>query len=134
MQLDNRTALVAGGASGLGAATARRLHAAGATVIIGDLDTARGVALGAELGERARFAEMDVTDPASVQAAVDLALGAGGLRVAVCCAGIAWGERTTGKRGPHTLEPFSKVVTVNLIGTFNLLRLAATAMAAVYKY
>jgi NAD(P)-dependent dehydrogenase (short-subunit alcohol dehydrogenase family) len=129
MQLENRTAIVAGGASGLGAATVRRLHAAGATVIIADLDTTRGSALGAELGDRAVFAETDVTDEASVRAAVGLAQGTGGLRVAVSCAGIAIGERTIGKRGPHALESFSKVVGVNLIGTFNLLRLAAAAMA-----
>jgi 3-hydroxyacyl-CoA dehydrogenase/3-hydroxy-2-methylbutyryl-CoA dehydrogenase len=129
MQLENRTAIVAGGASGLGAATVRRLHAAGATVIVADLDPTRGDALATELGDRAVFAETDVTDEASVRAAVGLAAGRGGLRVAVCCAGIAIGERTLGKRGPHTLESFSKVVAVNLIGTFNVLRLAAAAMA-----
>ena len=131
MQLHDRTAIVAGGASGLGAATVRRLHAGGASVVVADLDAGRGEALAAELGERASFARVDVTEPDSVQAVVErAAAGPGGLRVSVSCAGIAWAERTTGRRGPHALESFSRVVAVNLIGTFNLLRLAATAMAA----
>jgi 3-hydroxyacyl-CoA dehydrogenase/3-hydroxy-2-methylbutyryl-CoA dehydrogenase len=129
MQIDGSGALVAGGASGLGQATARALHAAGARVVIADLNEDAGGVLAEELGERASFQPTDVADPASVQAAVDLAAGApGGLRISVCCAGIGWGERVAGQRGPHQLKPFETVVGVNLIGTFNVLRLAATAM------
>jgi len=127
MRIDAASALVAGGASGLGAATVRRLHAAGATVTIADLNAEKGEALAAELGDRAAFAACDVTREDQVQAAVE---AAGELRIAVCCAGIGWAEKTAGKRGPHAFEPFETVVRVNLIGTFNLLRLAAAAMLA----
>jgi 3-hydroxyacyl-CoA dehydrogenase / 3-hydroxy-2-methylbutyryl-CoA dehydrogenase len=125
MKIEGASALVAGGASGLGAATARRLHAAGATVTIADLNAERGSALAAELGDRAAFVACDVTDEPAVQAAVD---AAGPLRISVCCAGIGWAEKTAGKRGPHSLQPFETVVRVNVIGTFNVLRLAAAAM------
>jgi 3-hydroxyacyl-CoA dehydrogenase / 3-hydroxy-2-methylbutyryl-CoA dehydrogenase len=129
MRIQGSGALVAGGASGLGAATVRRLHAEGAHVVIADLDEQRGAELAGELGERARFQHTDVTDADSVQAAVDAAAALpGGLRISVCCAGIGWAERVAGKRGAHQLEPFETVIAVNLIGTFNLLRLAATAM------
>ena len=127
MRIDAASALVAGGASGLGAATVRRLHAAGATVTIADLNAEKGEALAAELGDRAAFAACDVTRDDQVQAAIE---AAGELRIAVCCAGIGWAEKTAGKRGPHAFEPFETVVRVNLIGTFNLLRLAAAAMLA----
>jgi 3-hydroxyacyl-CoA dehydrogenase/3-hydroxy-2-methylbutyryl-CoA dehydrogenase len=127
MRIAGSSALVAGGASGLGAATARRLHAAGARVTIADLDAERGEAVAAELGERAAFTACDVTKPDQVEAAV---AAAGELRISVCCAGIGWAEKTAGRRGPHALEPFEKVVAVNLIGTFNVLRLAAAAMLA----
>jgi NAD(P)-dependent dehydrogenase (short-subunit alcohol dehydrogenase family) len=121
--------LVAGGASGLGEATARALAAAGASVVIADLNAEKGEALAAELG--ASFVEADVTDEAAVSAAVGQAAEAGkdGLRVSVCCAGIGWAERVAHKEGPHNLELFSNVVKVNLIGTFNVLRLAAAAMS-----
>ena len=125
MKIEGSRALVAGGASGLGAATVRRLHAAGATVTIADLNAERGDGLAAELGERAAFVPCDVTKPDEVQTAVDAAPG---LRIAVCCAGVGWAEKTAGKRGAHAFEPFQLVVSVNLIGTFNVLRLAATAM------
>jgi 3-hydroxyacyl-CoA dehydrogenase/3-hydroxy-2-methylbutyryl-CoA dehydrogenase len=129
MQIDGSGALVAGGASGLGKATARALHAGGARVVIADLNEGAGVLLAQELGERASFQRTDVTDPTSVQAAVDSAVAVpGGLRISVCCAGIGWGERVAGKRGPHQLKPFETVVGVNLVGTFNVLRLAAAAM------
>jgi 3-hydroxyacyl-CoA dehydrogenase / 3-hydroxy-2-methylbutyryl-CoA dehydrogenase len=129
MRIQGSGALVAGGASGLGAATVRRLHAEGANVVIADLDARRGAELAGELGERARFQHTDVTDADSVQAAVEAAAALpGGLRISVCCAGIGWAERVAGKRGAHQLEPFETVIAVNLIGTFNLLRLAATAM------
>jgi 3-hydroxyacyl-CoA dehydrogenase/3-hydroxy-2-methylbutyryl-CoA dehydrogenase len=124
-------ALVAGGASGLGEATVRRLHADGAHVVIADLNVERGAALAAELGARASFTRTDVTDPGTVDAAVGAAAAAdGGLRISVCCAGIGWGERIAGRRGAHELGPFEKVVAVNLVGTFNVLRLAAAAMLA----
>jgi NAD(P)-dependent dehydrogenase (short-subunit alcohol dehydrogenase family) len=130
MQIDGKGALVAGGASGLGEATARALVAAGASVVIADLNAEKGEALAAELGAAASFVEADVTDAAAVSDAVERAAGAGadGLRVSVCCAGIGWAERVAHKGGPHNLELFSKVIQVNLIGTFNVLRLAAAAM------
>jgi NAD(P)-dependent dehydrogenase (short-subunit alcohol dehydrogenase family) len=129
MQVEGSSALVAGGASGLGEATARRLHAAGATLVIADLNADKGAALAAELGERASFVEANVVEPEQVRAAVDAAAAApGGLRVSVCCAGIGWAQRTVSKQGPHDLEIFANVVSINLIGTFNVLRLAAAAM------
>jgi NAD(P)-dependent dehydrogenase (short-subunit alcohol dehydrogenase family) len=129
MRLEGAHALVAGGASGLGAATTRRLHAAGATVTIADVNAERGDALAAELGdERVAFVACDVTKPDEVEAAVAAASGDAGLRVAVCCAGIGWAEKTAGRRGPHAYEPFRAVIGVNLVGTFNVLRLAAAAM------
>jgi NAD(P)-dependent dehydrogenase (short-subunit alcohol dehydrogenase family) len=125
MRIEGAGALVAGGASGLGAATARRLAAAGARVTIADLNADRGEALAGELG--AQSVGCDVTDPAQVEAAV---AAADGLRISVCCAGIGWAERTAGRRGAHSFEPFQTVINVNLIGTFNVLRLAAAAMLA----
>jgi len=131
MRIEGSGALVAGGASGLGEATARRLHAEGAVVTIGDVDTEKGEALVAGLGDRARFARADVTQADEVEALVAAAAQAdGGLRVSVSCAGVGWPEKITGKRGPHALEPFQKVVAVNLVGTFNVLRFAASAMHA----
>jgi 3-hydroxyacyl-CoA dehydrogenase / 3-hydroxy-2-methylbutyryl-CoA dehydrogenase len=129
MLIDGSSALVAGGASGLGEATVRRLHSGGAHVTIADLGEERGSALATELGERVGFVRADVTDPDQVQSAVDAAAAAsGGLRISVCCAGIGWAERVAGKRGAHKLESFETVMRVNLIGTFNVLRLAAAAM------
>jgi NAD(P)-dependent dehydrogenase (short-subunit alcohol dehydrogenase family) len=125
MRIEGAGALVAGGASGLGAATARRLHAGGARVTIADVSADKGSALADELG--ARFVECDVTNADQVAAAVE---AAGELRVSVCCAGIGWAERVAGKRGAHSFEPFQTVISVNLIGTFNVLRLAAAAMRA----
>jgi NAD(P)-dependent dehydrogenase (short-subunit alcohol dehydrogenase family) len=125
MRIEGSGTLVAGGASGLGAATARRLHAAGARITIADLNAEKGEALAAELD--ARFVACDVTAADQVQAAVE---AAGELRISVCCAGVGWAERTAGKRGPHSFDPFQTVVNVNLIGTFNVLRLAAAAMLA----
>jgi 3-hydroxyacyl-CoA dehydrogenase/3-hydroxy-2-methylbutyryl-CoA dehydrogenase len=129
MRIEGASALIAGGASGLGAATSRALHERGASVVIADLNAEKGEALASELGDRARFVEANVMEPEPVQAAVDAAAEAdGGLRISVCCAGIGWAQRTTGKQGPHDLEIFHNVIKVNLIGTFNVLRLAATAM------
>lgn len=130
MKLEAAGALVVGGASGLGEATARRLHGAGASVVIADLNADKGSALAVELGERASFVEANVMEAEGVAAAVDAAAAAdGGLRISVCCAGIGWAQRTVSKQGPHDLEIFSNVIKVNLIGTFNVLRLAAAAMA-----
>jgi NAD(P)-dependent dehydrogenase (short-subunit alcohol dehydrogenase family) len=123
MHIDGVNALVAGGASGLGAAAARELNAAGAHVTIADLNEEAGAALAGELG--GQFVKTDVTDADSVQAAVD---AAGDIRISVCSAGVAWAQKTAGSRGPHAFEPFETVVRVNLIGTFNVLRLAATKM------
>ncbi len=128
MNIDGVNALVAGGASGLGAATARELNAAGANVTIADLNEERGSALADEIG--AAFVKTDVTDPAQVEAAVAQAAGEEGLRVSVCCAGIGWAEKTAGRRGAHSYDPFETVIRVNLIGTFNVLRLASAAMLA----
>jgi NAD(P)-dependent dehydrogenase (short-subunit alcohol dehydrogenase family) len=125
MQIEGARALVAGGASGLGAATARRLGAGGAHVTIADVNAERGEALAQELG--GRFVATDVTDEAQVQAAM---AAAEGLRIAVCCAGIGWAEKVAGSRGPHKLQPFEAVIRVNLIGTFNVMRCAAAAMIA----
>jgi len=131
MRIEDSAALVAGGASGLGEATVRRLHADGAHVVIADRDAERGEALAAELGARAAFAHADVTVPEQVEAAVARAAALdGGLRLSVCCAGVGWAEKTASKRGPHQLQPFETVLAVNLVGTFNVLRLAAAAMRA----
>jgi NAD(P)-dependent dehydrogenase (short-subunit alcohol dehydrogenase family) len=130
MRIEGARALVAGGASGLGEATARVLATAGATVTIADLNAEKGEALAAELGGAATFVEVDVTDAEAVAAAVETAAGDGELRVSVCCAGIGWAERVAHKGGPHNLELFTKVIEVNLIGTFNVLRLAAARMSA----
>jgi NAD(P)-dependent dehydrogenase (short-subunit alcohol dehydrogenase family) len=128
MNIDGANALVAGGASGLGAATARELSAAGAGVTIADVNEEAGQALADELG--AAFVRADVTDPAQVEAAVVRAAGEDGLRISVCCAGVGWAEKVAGRRGPHAYEPFETVIRVNLIGTFNVLRLASAAMLA----
>ncbi|MBG0740122.1 SDR family NAD(P)-dependent oxidoreductase [Paeniglutamicibacter antarcticus] len=130
MYIKNAVALITGGASGLGAATARRLHAAGAAVVLLDLPQSKGADLAAELGDRAVFAAADVTDEAQVQAAVDAAAKLGPLRILVNCAGIATPGKVLGRDGVLPLENFSRVIQINLIGTFNVLRLAAQAMAA----
>jgi 3-hydroxyacyl-CoA dehydrogenase/3-hydroxy-2-methylbutyryl-CoA dehydrogenase len=130
MEIGGSGALVVGGASGLGEATARRLHAGGAHVVIADLNDERGRALPDELGERASFVRTDVTEPEDVQAAVSAAAGqAVPLRIAVSCAGIGGAGRVVGSKGAHSLERFETVIRVNLFGTFNVMRLAAAAMA-----
>ncbi len=129
MQIEGSGALVAGGASGLGAATVRRLVAGGAHVVIADLNEDGGRALARELGDRATFVATNVTDEAAVAAAAHAAAGQPvPLRIAVSCAGIGWATRVAGRRGAHPLQPFETVIRVNLIGTFNVLRFAATAM------
>ena len=128
MQLPGAVALVTGGASGLGLATATALHRAGADVVIADLPTSAGARAAADLG--ASFAPTDVTDEASVRAALQACTARGPLRVAVSCAGIGTPGRVLGGTGPLPLQQFARVVQVNLVGTFNVLRLAAEAMAA----
>ena len=130
MEIAGRTVLVTGGGSGLGAATARMVVEHGGSVVVADVDTERGERVAAELGERARFVPTDVTDEASVGAAVAAALELGGPHVAVSCAGIAPAERVLGRDGPHSLARFVAAIQVNLVGTFNVTRLAAQAMAA----
>jgi len=131
MRIEGTGALVVGGASGLGEATARALHERGAQVLVADLDSDRGEALAAELGERARFVAADVTRAEQLEAAVAAAAQApGGLRISMHCAGIGYAERVSRARGPHRLEAFEEVVAVNLTGTFNALRLASAAMLA----
>jgi 3-hydroxyacyl-CoA dehydrogenase/3-hydroxy-2-methylbutyryl-CoA dehydrogenase len=129
MRIETKSAFVAGGASGLGEATARRLHAEGADITIGDINEEKGEALVAELGDRARFVRTDVTDGESVEAAIATAAALdGGLRISVCCAGVGWAEKIASSRGPHQPVPFETVVRVNLIGTFNVLRFACASM------
>jgi NAD(P)-dependent dehydrogenase (short-subunit alcohol dehydrogenase family) len=130
VQIAGRTFLVTGGASGLGAATARRIAAAGGNAVLSDTNAALGAKLAAELGSRATFFAADVTDESQVAAAVAGARQKfGSLHGAVNCAGIAPGERILGRSGPHRLDSFRRAVEINLTGTFNVLRLAAQAMA-----
>jgi len=131
MNVEHSAALVVGGASGLGAATVRALHARGAHVTIADLHEEKATALVGELGERAAFVTADVTQADQVEAAVAAAADRpGGLRIAVNCAGIGWAERTVSRHGAHQAQPFETVVAINLIGTFHVLRLSAAAMVA----
>jgi NAD(P)-dependent dehydrogenase (short-subunit alcohol dehydrogenase family) len=125
MRIEGASAIVTGGASGLGEATARALAERGSRVTIADLNEDRGNALAGELG--ATFVKADVTNEQEVEAAV--AAAGDDLRIAVNCAGIGWAERISHKRGPHSLQPFETVVRVNLIGTFNALRFESAAMA-----
>lgn len=125
---DTTVALVTGGASGLGGATAERLAADGAAVVIVDLPGSPGEEAASRLGERARFAPADVRDEGQIQAALDAARELGELRIAVSCAGVATPGRVVGRRGPLDLDAFRTVVDINLVGTFNVLRLAAAAM------
>jgi NAD(P)-dependent dehydrogenase (short-subunit alcohol dehydrogenase family) len=128
MEIDGAGALVAGGASGLGEATVRGLAAAGAKVVVADLDAERGEALAENLG--VVFARTDVTRAEQVEAAVERASGLAPLRIAVSCAGVGWAQRVIQKDGsPHDLELYQKVININLVGTFNVLRTAAAAMA-----
>ncbi len=129
MQIQNHTFLVAGGGSGLGAATARLLIANGGNVVIADINKDGGGKMVAELGSKSKFIETNVCDEASVQAAVDLCASAfGGIHGVLNCAGVAPGERVVGKTGAHSLANFSRTISINLIGTFNVIRLAAAAM------
>ncbi len=129
MQIQNQAFLIAGGGSGLGAATARMLASAGARVVIADVSDA-GESLARQLGTTARFARTDVTDEAQTQAAVDLCLSAfGAIHGAINCAGVAPAERVVGRSGPHALASFERAIRINLVGTFNVIRLAAAKMS-----
>ncbi len=130
MEIQDHTALITGGASGLGEATSRLIAAQGGRVCIVDLNEKLGNTLAEELGEAARFVKADVTDPAAMQEAVNAAVSAfGAIHFAICCAGIGSARRVLGRDGVAPLPDFSKVIEVNLIGMFNSLRLAAEAMA-----
>jgi NAD(P)-dependent dehydrogenase (short-subunit alcohol dehydrogenase family) len=127
MDISGSGALVVGGASGLGEATARRLAEAGAVLTIADVNADRGQAVAEEIG--ASFAQVDVREEEQVQAAVEQAAAAdGGLRIAITCAGTGWAQKVANSNGPHPLQPFEIIIGINLIGTFNVLRLAAAAM------
>jgi NAD(P)-dependent dehydrogenase (short-subunit alcohol dehydrogenase family) len=131
MEISNKTFLIGGGGSGLGAATARLLAESGANVVIADLNPDAGTTVAAEIGEeRARFVETNVADEDSVKGAIDAAVSSfGGLNGAVNCAGIGLAVKTVGNDGPHPLDSFTRVIQINLIGTFNVIRLAAAAIA-----
>jgi NAD(P)-dependent dehydrogenase (short-subunit alcohol dehydrogenase family) len=130
MRIEGKVALVTGAGSGLGLATAQALVQAGVHVVLLDLPHSQGKAAADELGEGAAFAPADVTSAEDVASAVDMAVEQfGGLHVAVNCAGIAWAGRTVGRDGPHGLDIFAKVLQVNVVGTFNVIRLAAARMA-----
>lgn len=128
MNIQGKTAIVTGGASGLGAASARMIVVAGGRVVMVDLNEAAGQALAQELGAAAKFVRADVAEPADVERVIAAALETGSLHIAINCAGIAIAERVLGKEGPASLERFAKVIRVNLIGTYNVSRLAAAAM------
>jgi NAD(P)-dependent dehydrogenase (short-subunit alcohol dehydrogenase family) len=129
VQIEGSSAIVVGGASGLGEASVRALHERGAVVTVADVNAEKGTTLAEELG--VEFVACDVREESQVQAAVDRAAAVDeGLRIAVCCAGIGWAQKVAGSKGPHALLPFETTIQINLIGTFNVLRLAATAMIA----
>lgn len=129
MDVKGKTAFVTGGASGLGEATTRRLHGAGANVVIADMNWDKGGAICKELGARTAFALVDVTKTETVKAGVDLALKEfGAIHILVNCAGSGWASKTISKEGPHDLDVFKKIVDLNLIGTFDCIRWAAFYM------
>lgn len=129
MNITGKTAFITGGASGLGAAVARRLHKTGANILVADFNREKGEAICAEFGTRAAFAEVDVTNTEKVQQAFNLALEKfGAIHVLVNCAGTGWVQKTVDKQGPHDLDVFKKIVDLNLIGTFDAVRWAAYYM------
>jgi NAD(P)-dependent dehydrogenase (short-subunit alcohol dehydrogenase family) len=130
MQINDNVFIVTGGASGLGAATARLLVAQGGKVVIADLNQAGGSALATELGKNACFQTTNVADEKSASDCIETAVKAfGGLHGLINCAGVAPGERVVGKTGPHALDVFARTININLIGTFNMIRLAADVMS-----
>jgi NAD(P)-dependent dehydrogenase (short-subunit alcohol dehydrogenase family) len=128
MEIRNNVFVVTGGASGLGGATSRMIAANGGKVVVADVQADKGEALARELGT-ARFVKCDVSSEADGKAAIAAALAMGTLRGLVNCAGVAIGEKTVGKEGPHRLDAFARVIGINLIGTFNMIRIAADAMS-----
>jgi NAD(P)-dependent dehydrogenase (short-subunit alcohol dehydrogenase family) len=130
LQLQDNVFFVTGGASGLGEATARMLVESGARVVIADVNEASGARLVSELGGRARFARVDVTDESSVRRGLEIGAELGTLRGVVNAAGIVLAEKVLGKNGPHALDAFNRVIQVNLGGTFNVIRLASAIMSA----
>jgi NAD(P)-dependent dehydrogenase (short-subunit alcohol dehydrogenase family) len=130
MRWDGKTVLVTGGASGLGGATAEMIAGSGGQVVIVDVNESAGTSLAAKLGDRCRFVRADVTSETEIERAVDTAVQSfGALHGAVNAAGVGAAERVLGKEGPQPLAHFSKVIQINLVGTFNVIRLAAAAMA-----
>src|SRR5438132_13024064 len=130
MQIRDSVFLITGGASGLGAGTARMIVAGGGKAVLADLNEAAGNALAAELGSGAKFVKTDVTDEASAKASVSATVDAfGAIHGLINCAGVVHGERVIGKEAPHALASFTRVVQINLIGSFNMTRLAAAAMS-----
>ncbi len=131
MAWESASAVVTGGASGLGAATVRRLAQHMTRVVAIDLDEEKGMALAKELGDNVVFHKADVTDEVAVAEAIELAAAAAPLRASVCCAGVGWAAKTVGRDGsPHKLDLFTKIISINLIGTFNVARLAAAKMCS----
>jgi NAD(P)-dependent dehydrogenase (short-subunit alcohol dehydrogenase family) len=129
VKIEGSGAIVVGGASGLGEATVRTLHGQGAQVTIADVNAEKGDALAAELG--LEFLSCDVREESQVENAIAKAAAAeGGLRIAICCAGTGWAQKVAGSKGPHPLLPFETIISINLIGTFNVLRYASAAMIA----
>jgi NAD(P)-dependent dehydrogenase (short-subunit alcohol dehydrogenase family) len=129
MQISSNAFVVTGGASGLGEATVRMLAAGGGKVVIADVQADKGKALAGALGASAVFVKCDVSSEADGKAAIEAAAGLGPLRGLINCAGVAIGEKTVGKEGPHRLDAFARVIGINLIGSFNMIRLAADAMS-----
>ena len=129
MQIDKNVFIVTGGASGLGGAVSQMIAANGGQVVIADVQADKGESLARELGPRARFIRCDVTQRDRMPSAVEAAEALGTLRGLVNCAGVAIGEKTVGKEGPHALPSFARVIGINLIGTFNMIRVAADAMS-----
>jgi NAD(P)-dependent dehydrogenase (short-subunit alcohol dehydrogenase family) len=130
VKIEGSSAIVVGGASGLGEATVRALHERGALVTVADVNAEKGEALSDELG--LQFVACDVREEGQVEAAVQQAAAVdGGLRISICCAGTGWAQKIAGSKGPHPLMPFETIIAINLIGTFNVLRFASTAMIGV---
>ena len=129
MQINKNTFIVTGGASGLGEAVSRMIAANGGQVVIADVQSDQGESLARDLGVNARSIRCDVTNEQDAKAVVDAAQAFGALRGLINCAGVAIGEKTVGKEGPHALASFARVIGINLIGTFNMIRVAADAMS-----